>query len=76
MTIYNIPDIIGKCFPLSFTSHNIIAGFEHTGICPFNSEIFTDADYIRSTVTDQPEVAEKSQTTSSLNLEERNTLQY
>lgn len=32
---------------------NIAAGFNSTGICPFNRDIFTESDYAPSEVTDR-----------------------
>ncbi|KAL3267800.1 hypothetical protein HHI36_006932 [Cryptolaemus montrouzieri] len=49
MKIYNIGELVGKAFP-----ENIVSGFQKTGICPFNLNIFTDDDSLRSSVTDRP----------------------
>lgn len=55
VTLYNIADIVGKSFATAFTPSNIIKGFQHTGICPFNSEIFQESDYLCSFVTNRTE---------------------
>lgn len=40
----------------SVTPENIIDGFKSTGIYPFNKNIFTDADFLPSSVTDRQAV--------------------
>lgn len=54
LTIYDIPQIVTEALPLAMTTTNIRKGFEKTGICPFNANIFTDEDYSPSLVTDRP----------------------
>lgn len=54
MTIYDIPGILAKCAPLALTPLNISSGFRVSGIFPLNTEIFTDADFMPSFVTDRP----------------------
>ena len=69
-TMYNIPEIAKQALLLAATPGNIQKGFLVTGIAPFNSDIFTDEEYLPSFTTnrslpdnDQPsEVAEHSQT--------------
>lgn len=53
LTIYDIPSIIATALPLASTPINIMAGFRCTGIYPFNSEIFTEAEFLPSYVTDR-----------------------
>ena len=55
MNIYDLPTFISKALPKALTPANIIAGFEVSGIFPFNSDIFTELDYAPSAVvvTDQ-----------------------
>lgn len=55
MTIYNIPSLVNTAFPLAATPKNIQAGFQCTGIWPFNPEIFQDSDFAPSQVTDRPD---------------------
>lgn len=57
VTIYNVGEVIGKSFPLAFTPLNIISGFKVSGIYPFDKNRFTDADFLRSSVTDRPNPA-------------------
>lgn len=54
MTIYDIPQIVAKAYPLAFTPSNIQAGFAATGISPFNRDVFGDDEYLSSFVTDRP----------------------
>lgn len=48
--IYDIPSIVKSAIP-----KNIQAGFESTGIWPFNPDIFQECDYAPSQVTDRPD---------------------
>jgi hypothetical protein len=54
MTIYEIPKLAAIAMPQAFKSQNIISGFEKSGIWPFNSNIFSDEDFLCSFVTDRP----------------------
>ncbi|XP_054259387.1 uncharacterized protein LOC128984126 [Macrosteles quadrilineatus] len=54
MTIYNIGEVVGAAFPVSFTPKNIISGFQATGIHPFKREVFTDEDFLPASTTDRP----------------------
>lgn len=55
IAIYDIPEIVTKAFSKVFTPQNITKRFLKTGIYPFNSDIFTDDDYMGSCVTDRPD---------------------
>ncbi|KMQ88629.1 tigger transposable element-derived protein 6-like protein [Lasius niger] len=54
MMIYNIPTIVKLALQNAATPKNIISGFQATGVWPFNRDIFTDADFSASFVTDRP----------------------
>ena len=54
MTIFDIPAIVKMALPLATTPLNIMRGFEVSGICPFNRNIFTELDFSPSYVTDRP----------------------
>lgn len=53
VTIYDIPGIVKLALPRAINPTNIIAGFQATGIAPYNKNIFTDADFLSSSVTDR-----------------------
>lgn len=53
MTIYEISGCLAHAFPLAFTPRNIESGFRVTGIWPFNSNIFTEEDFMSASVTDR-----------------------
>ncbi|XP_052749770.1 uncharacterized protein LOC128200420 [Galleria mellonella] len=53
MTIYDIPSLVRTALPIALSPVNIIKGFKASGIIPFNRDIFTDADYAPSNVTDR-----------------------
>lgn len=55
MTIYDIPGIVKTALPNAINPVNITSGFQITGICPFNRNVFTDSDFMPSYVSDRPE---------------------
>ena len=57
MTIYDIPQLVSRAYPLAMTPSNISSGFRCTGIYPLNCDIFTDADFAPSYVTDREQPA-------------------
>ena len=54
LTIYQIAGCVKPAWERSMTPQNIIAGFQKTGIFPFDKDIFTDADFLASNITDRP----------------------
>lgn len=62
IAIYDIPEIVAQALPLAITPSNIMAGFRKTGIYPFNCDIFTEADFLPSYVTDRPAPEETTAT--------------
>lgn len=58
MTIYDLPHVVAMSLPRATTPMNITSGFLACGIMPFNRNIFTDADYLPSYVTDRPDHSE------------------
>lgn len=55
ISIYDIAENVGKSYPLAFTPVNILAGFRVSGVWPINQNIFTDDEYLSSSVTDRPD---------------------
>ena len=53
MTVYDIPDMVGRAFPRAFTPVNIQSGFKVAGIFPFDRDIFSDLEFLPSDVTDR-----------------------
>ena len=54
MTIYDIPEILGKAFSKAMTPLNIPSGFRVSGIYPFDPDIFQYKKFFPSHVTDRP----------------------
>ena len=54
MCIYDLPSIVKDAWPRAAVPINISKGFEASGILPFNPDIFTEADFAPSFVTDRP----------------------
>lgn len=54
MTIYDIPSITKSAFDVAITARNISADFAATGTWPVNTNIFGEADFLPSQVTDRP----------------------
>ena len=53
MTIYDIPDMVGRAFPRAFTPVNIQSDFKVAEIFPFDRDIFSDLEFLPSDVTDR-----------------------
>ena len=53
MTIYDIPNMVGRAFPKAFTPVNIQSGFKVARIFPFDRDIFGDLEFLPSDVTDR-----------------------
>ncbi|CAH1973322.1 unnamed protein product [Acanthoscelides obtectus] len=54
VTIYDLGEIIGAAFLKAMTPTNITRAFAKCGIYPFDRNLFTDEDFLPSTVTDRP----------------------
>lgn len=54
-TIYDVAQCVGQAFEKSLTPANIISAFKKTGIFPLDKDIFTDIDFLPSSVTDRPQ---------------------
>jgi len=54
MTIFDIVHISNRAFNQAFTPANIKSGFSVTGMEPYNADIFSDDEFLSSSVTDRP----------------------
>ena len=48
ITLYEVSEILGESYTKAFTLENAIAGFQKTGIYPFNDDIFKEVDFLPS----------------------------
>lgn len=53
VTIYEIAKFIGHAYPRSMTPLNISSAFAKCGIFPYNKDVFSDEDFMPSSVTDR-----------------------
>ena len=53
ISLYDIGELSGKAFLRSLTPEIIVSGFKKTGIFPTDENIFTDVDFLPSSVTDR-----------------------
>lgn len=54
VTQFQISKLFGEAYLRAATPTTAINGFRKCGICPYNPDVFTDADFAASEVTDQP----------------------
>lgn len=52
ITISHLAELAGKVYFHSFTPMNIVNSFKKTGIWPIDSSVFSESDFLPSTVTD------------------------
>lgn len=55
VTIYEVGAFIGEAYQKAMTPMTIANAFKKTGIFPFDQTVFTDIDFLPSTVTDRPQ---------------------
>lgn len=67
VTIYDVGAFIGEAYMKTMTPTSIVSSFRATGIVPFDRTIFTEIDFLPSTVTDRPQVEELGLTTVAAN---------
>jgi hypothetical protein len=53
LTIYEIAQLVAQAQMQALTPQNVIAGFEKTGIFPFNDQVFSDLDFAPAEVTNR-----------------------
>ena len=63
ITVYQIASIFAPAYCKAATITNAIEGFKVTGICPFNNDIFTEADFMATYVTERKDPAAATVTT-------------
>ena len=74
ITIYDVAALFNEAFVCAFTPKNILSGFSACGIVPLNRNVFTESDFLCSSVTDRPlaqistPIASSSETNSSLSV--------
>lgn len=54
LTIYDVAECVGIAYPKAMTPVNICQAFKKCGIFPYDDEIFTELDFLPSSVTDRP----------------------
>ncbi|XP_070179015.1 uncharacterized protein [Littorina saxatilis] len=53
-TIHDVAGILGTAYNSAFTIQNITSGFKSTGICPLDTEVFSETDFYQSYISDKP----------------------
>lgn len=66
ITLYDVVSLFAEAYDKCATISNAVSGFFSTGIFPFNSEIFSEADYAPSTVTDNAYDYEQMASTTAM----------
>lgn len=66
-SIYEVAGFVNEAMCQALTPQNIASAFRATGICPFNPNIFSDSDFVKSSVTFQPEPEKDGDGTSQTN---------
>lgn len=51
--IYSVAEVVGTVFPRALSTKNIVSGFKAAGIFPLDRNVFTDDDFLCSSVTDR-----------------------
>lgn len=57
ITVYQIASIFAPAYFKAATITNAVEGFKVTGICPFNNDVFTEADFMATYVTERENLA-------------------
>lgn len=61
---YDVASLVGKAYLKAATAQNAVQGFKSTGIWPTDRNVFTDADFLPSSLTDRPQVDNVNEDTS------------
>ena len=59
VTCYDMGAIFGNAFNRVAAPEKAVQGFRAAGLWPFNPEVFSDADFIAASLTDEPEPADE-----------------
>jgi hypothetical protein len=62
LTIYHLPELIKTAFDKAMSRQNILSGFKKSGIHPLDVDIFSEADFLTSSVTDRENPALENHT--------------
>lgn len=73
ISIYDIPGIVASSLPHAITPITIMSGFRVAGIYPLNRDIFTEADFLPSYVTDRPIPPEDNDVQVEMHVTEKNS---
>lgn len=60
VTIYELGSFIGEAYQKAMTPTTISNAFRKTGIFPFDRNVFSDVDFLPSSVTDRPDPGERT----------------
>lgn len=65
---YDVASLVGKAYLNAATAQNTVQGFKSAGIWLTDRNVFTDADFLPSSLTDRPQVDNINEDTSQTQL--------
>ncbi|KAJ2937446.1 hypothetical protein O0L34_g19354 [Tuta absoluta] len=65
-TIYQVAECVGSAYLKSMTPSNIVNAFKKCGIFPYDDEVFTDIDFLPSSVTDKPQLQAENENSNAI----------
>lgn len=69
ISIYKVAYLFGVAYDLAFTPCNIKKGFKVTGIYPFDRNVFSEDEFLSSSVTDRPQANNDTNNDSTTSME-------
>lgn len=66
LTIYHIAKCVGEAYLKAMTPINITNAFKKCGIFPYDNSVFTEEDFLPSSVTDRPEPDKENNSTTDI----------